>query len=178
MGEVVYLLCALLTDQKVLLHATDPSVLLPAAQALRALMVPLTYSSLYIPYLPATLLRPSDAITLLNDSTQPYLIGTHSSLLQTLVGNGEVLAPELVVADLDRAELRPCTAHDSFPANVAMLTAFAPPAATLLARLQACVSPERFDEVAVQAACMQFLADMLNLHDGALSDSKHTLTLT
>ena len=31
-----------------------------------------------------------------------------------------------------------------------MLTAFAPPAATLLARLQACVSPERFDEVAVQ----------------------------
>ena len=156
-----------------LLHATDPSVLLPAAQALRALMVPLTYSSLYIPYLPATLLRPSDAITLLNDSTQPYLIGTHSSLLQTLVGNGEVLAPELVVADLDRAELRPCTAHDSFPANVAMLTAFAPPAATLLARLQACVSPERFDEVAVQAACMQFLADMLNLHDGALSDSKH-----
>jgi len=84
-----------------------------------------------------------------------------------------VLAPELVVADLDRAELRPCTAHDSFPANVAMLTAFAPPAATLLARLQACVSPERFDEVAVQAACMQFLADMLNLHDGALSDSKH-----
>ena len=84
-----------------------------------------------------------------------------------------MLAPELVVADLDRAELRPCTAHDSFPANVAMLTAFAPPAATLLARLQACVSPERFDEVAVQAACMQFLADMLNLHDGALSDSKH-----
>ena len=81
-GEVVYLLCAVLTDQKVLLHATDPAVLLPAAQALRTLMVPLEYSSLYIPYLPATLLRPSDAITLLNDSTQPYLIGTHSSLLQ------------------------------------------------------------------------------------------------
>ena len=68
----VYLLCGALTDQKILLHANDPALLLPAAQALRSLVAPLTFSSTYVPYLPTTLLHPSDAVTLINDSTSPY----------------------------------------------------------------------------------------------------------
>ena len=64
-----YLLCGALTDQKILLHANDPALLLPAAQALRSLVAPLTFSSTYVPYLPTTLLHPSDAVTLINDST-------------------------------------------------------------------------------------------------------------
>ena len=73
-GEMafVYLLCGALTDQKILLHANDPALLLPAAQALRSLVAPLTFSSTYVPYLPTTLLHPSDAVTLINDSTSPY----------------------------------------------------------------------------------------------------------
>ena len=82
--QVVYLLLGLLADQKLLLTASDPAVLVPAAQALRALMLPLAHSatcvpflplarlahfcvrkgmapaSRYIPYLPPTLLAPSD----------------------------------------------------------------------------------------------------------------------
>ena len=67
----MYLLCGALTDQKILLHANDPALLLPAAQALRSLVAPLTFSSTYVPYLPTTLLHPSDAVTLINDSTSP-----------------------------------------------------------------------------------------------------------
>ena len=86
--QVVYLLLGLLADQKLLLTASDPAALLPAAQALRALMLPLAHSatclaflpparlahfcvrkgmapaSRYIPYLPPTLLAPSDMATL------------------------------------------------------------------------------------------------------------------
>ncbi len=47
--QVSYLLAACLTDQKVLLVSADPTVLLPAAEALRSLIAPLRYSSLYIP---------------------------------------------------------------------------------------------------------------------------------
>ena len=41
--------------------SSEPAILLPAVHALRAILAPLEYSSLYIPYLPATLLAPSDA---------------------------------------------------------------------------------------------------------------------
>ena len=82
------MLLGLLADQKLLLTASDPAVLVPAAQALRALMLPLAHSatcvpflplarlahfcvrkgmapaSRYIPYLPPTLLAPSDMATL------------------------------------------------------------------------------------------------------------------
>jgi hypothetical protein len=94
--DVAYLLAACLTDQKValpshhpvlprgpplsppraatwqvLLVGADPTHLAPTAAALRALIAPLTYSSLYIPYLPGTLMSSSDAHTLLSDSTSP-----------------------------------------------------------------------------------------------------------
>lgn len=59
---------------QVLLVGADPNLLVPAAEALRALMAPLRYSSLYIPYLPPTLLSASDAHTLLSDSTSPLCV--------------------------------------------------------------------------------------------------------
>lgn len=77
-------------------------MLLPAAQALRYLLLPLAHSATYIPYLPYTLMSVSDAATLLNDSTSPYLIGVHSSLLSALGHAGHAIAPEVIVADLDK----------------------------------------------------------------------------
>ena len=50
--QVVYLLLGLLADQKLLLTASDPAVLVPAAQALRALMLPLAHSATCLPFLP------------------------------------------------------------------------------------------------------------------------------
>ena len=48
----------------------DRAMQLPALP--RSLVAPLTFSSTYVPYLPTTLLHPSDAVTLINDSTSPY----------------------------------------------------------------------------------------------------------
>jgi hypothetical protein len=87
---------------QVLLHSSDPSLLLPAAQALRYLLLPLSHSATFIPYLPHTLMPTSDAATLLNDSTSPYLIGVHTSLLSSLGNAGHAISPEVIVADLDK----------------------------------------------------------------------------
>ena len=72
---------------------------------------------------PATLLSSKDAHTLLCDSTQPFLIGTHVSLHQTIAADGQTLSDELVVADLDRGIVTPCAspASDLFPTSVAVL---------------------------------------------------------
>ena len=71
--------------------------------------------------------------------------------LQTLAADGYTLSPELIVADLDRGELRPLTAPTTrFPTSVERLVAAAPPAAALIKRLTPLASPERFDESAVQ----------------------------
>ena len=98
---------------------------------------------------------------------------TTASPQQSLATHGHSLAPELIVADVDRGELRPCTAGaTSFPTSVAALKDAAPPAAALAKRLAAVVGPEKFDEVEVQAACLRFVADVLNVHNGCLSDSQ------
>lgn len=90
---MVYLLYGVLTDQKILFSSAEPSVLAPCAQALRSLMSPLSYSSLYIPYLPTSLLSISDATTLINDSTSPYIIGVHSTLLQVSCRHAHACLP-------------------------------------------------------------------------------------
>jgi hypothetical protein len=178
--DVAYLLAACLTDHKVLLVGSDPTVLLPCAQALRALLAPLGFSSLYIPYLPATLMPSSDAHTLLCDSTSPFLVGTHVSLHQTIAADGQTLSDELVLADLDRGVVTPCASPQSefFPTSIAGLSALAPPVGALIKALGPhCSGPDAFDESAVQAACLQFVADLLNLSDGALTDSSHPADL-
>ena len=177
--DVAYLLASCLTDHKVLLIGSDPTVLLPCAQALRALLAPLGFSSTYIPYLPATLLSPSDAHTLLCDSTSPFLVGTHVSLHQTIAADGQTLSDELVVADLDRGVVTPSASphSDFFPTSIAGLGQMAPPVGGLIKALHPHVSADHFDEGAVQAACLQFVADLLNIGDGALTDSSHPTDL-
>ncbi|KOO52936.1 hypothetical protein Ctob_013496, partial [Chrysochromulina tobinii] len=160
---------------QVLLISSEPDTLLPASNALRALLAPLIFSSTYIPYLPATLLASSDAQTLISDSTSPYLIGTHVGTTQTIAADGAALSTEIVIADFDRTELRPCLAPSSpfFPTSVSQLASSCPPVGALIRKLGPLCTKERFDEAAVQAACLEFLAGILNLKEGSLSDSVH-----
>ena len=152
--DLAYLLAACLADQKVLLVSADPTILLPCAEALRALIAPLRFSSLYVPYLPATLMSSADAHTLLCDSTSPFLVGTHTSLQQTIAAEGMSLSDELVIANLDSAEVRPSLSPTSeiFPTSLSGLANAAPPLGGLIRRLTPLVSAEKFDEGAVQAA--------------------------
>lgn len=55
----------------------------------------------------------SDAATLINESTSPYLIGVHSDLLSSLIKMGVVVSPEVVVVDLNkvRAHTWPLNLH-------------------------------------------------------------------
>ena len=122
---------------QVLLISSEPDTLLPASNALRALLAPLIFSSTYIPYLPATLLASSDAQTLISDSTSPYLIGTHVGTTQTIAADGAALSTEIVIADFDRTELRPCLAPSSpfFPTSVSQLASSCPPVGALIRKL-------------------------------------------
>jgi len=85
-SQVAYLLMAVLTDQKVLLHSREPLLAFHAASALRYLMAPLEYSGVFIPLLPPPLMPPNDAATLLFDCSTPYLIGCETLLLRRLGG--------------------------------------------------------------------------------------------
>ena len=75
--------------------------------------------------------------TLISESTAPYLIGVHASTLQPLVAEG--LSPEVIVADLDKGELRPATLGrhaEAFPASVLKMEAALPPVGALVRQLQ------------------------------------------
>ena len=85
-AEAAYLLMALLTDQKVVLHSTDTALLFCACEALKALVSPLEYRAVYIPLLPAPLMSADEVRTLLVDCSTPYLIGIDSALLASLWG--------------------------------------------------------------------------------------------
>ena len=55
--DVAYLLAAVLTDQKVILHSSSTDKLYCASCALRALITPLEYPAVYIPLLPPHLME-------------------------------------------------------------------------------------------------------------------------
>ena len=85
-AEAAYLLMALLTDHKVLLHSTDTALLFCACEALKSLVSPLEYRAVYIPLLPSPLMSADEVRTLLVDCSTPYLIGIDSALLASLWG--------------------------------------------------------------------------------------------
>lgn len=108
------------------------------------------------------------------------LVGTHASLQQTIAAEGHVLSDELIIADLDRGDVKPCAApsSDLFPTSLSGLALAAPPLGGLIRRLTPLVAAGdgKFDEGAVQAACLEFVADMLNLKNGLLLTPPNLLT--
>ena len=163
-----YLVAALLTDTRVLLHSASPHRLYCATSALKALLTPLSYSSVYIPLLPAQLMQLEEAATLLLDCSSPYLIGCETSLLVALGGR---LPTDAAVADLDRGTVRraPRDPERDFSERT-------PPFASLATELAACMpraGVQSFRSVHAHAACLRFVIDVLNFRTtGFLPNSR------
>ena len=76
----------LLTEQKVVLHCTHEAVLVPVAEALLALLYPLSWVCTYIPVLPAHFMDINDIV----QSPVPFLIGTTSTTFAYLADPHQV----------------------------------------------------------------------------------------
>uniref|UniRef100_A0A8C4Q6W6 SET binding factor 1 n=1 Tax=Eptatretus burgeri TaxID=7764 RepID=A0A8C4Q6W6_EPTBU len=87
--NVIMVMCAVLTDQKILLHSSSYQRLSEACRAIMALLFPLKYSYPYIPILPSKLLEVLSTPT-------PFVIGIHSMFCVDLQ---ELL--DAIVVDLD-----------------------------------------------------------------------------
>ncbi|XP_075044599.1 myotubularin-related protein 13 isoform X2 [Mixophyes fleayi] len=92
--NVLSLLCAVLTENKVLFHSSSFQRLSDACRALEALMYPLKYSYPYIPILPAQLLE-------VLSSPTPFIIGVHSIFCSEL---HDLL--DVIIADLDGGTIK------------------------------------------------------------------------
>lgn len=166
-GEAAYLLAAVLTDQKVLLHSDEPHRLYCATNALRALITPLAYSGVFIPLLPTHLMSLDEAYTLLHDCGTPYLIGCESALLRSF-GVDDPLPRDAVVVDLDQGIVRRAPVIDA-----EWYSAVAPPYAVLTSELQRCMGAgSAFKALRAQAACLRFVVDALNVQCGFLARSR------
>ncbi|XP_077995141.1 myotubularin-related protein 13-like isoform X2 [Glandiceps talaboti] len=87
--NVLCLVCAALTDNKILFHSSSYSRLTDASTALLTLLFPLKYSYVYIPVLPSALMEVLSTPT-------PFIMGVHSSNKSEIQ---ELL--DVIVADLD-----------------------------------------------------------------------------
>ena len=159
-AEAAYLLVALLTDQKVVLHSTDSALLFCACEALKALISPLEYRAVYIPLLPSPLMSPDEVRTLLVDCSTPYLIGIDSSLLGSLwqtdpkqplasASPPAALQDTAVVVNLDAGTV-------FHPPTTAWFRATHAPVLSLVRELSGCMGDvTQLKQVAVQAACLR-----------------------
>ena len=164
-ADAAYLLAALLTDQKVILHTHALPSLFCASCAARALLAPLEFSGVFIPLLPAHLMSHDEARTLLHDCSTPYLIGVDSTLLAEL-GPPPAAA---VIVDLDAGVVQR-------PPQMGWFDARRPPFAALCAELAGCMggtARRPFRQVGAHAACLRFVVDALNVRGhGFLAASK------
>ncbi|KAL1510542.1 hypothetical protein AB1Y20_006845 [Prymnesium parvum] len=159
--HAAYLLVAALTDQKIVLHSTDPERLYCASCALKALITPLEYPHVYIPLLPAHLMEFESVRTLLLDSCTPYLIGCETQLLEA-IGNPPANS---VIADLDGGVVHRAPGTEWFDER-------APPFFSLCQELQLSMGDcMQFRPSAAQTACLRFVVDVLNLSTGFLARS-------
>uniref|UniRef100_A0A8C5QPK5 SET binding factor 2 n=1 Tax=Leptobrachium leishanense TaxID=445787 RepID=A0A8C5QPK5_9ANUR len=92
--NVLSLLCAVLTENKVLFHSSSFQRLSDASRALESLMYPLKYSYPYIPILPAQLLE-------VLSSPTPFIIGIHSIFCSEI---HDLL--DVIIADLDGGTIK------------------------------------------------------------------------
>lgn len=162
-AEVAYLIGAILTDQKVLLHSEDAHKLYMSTCALKALITPLEYSAVFIPLLPQHLMSAEEASVLLGDCSTPYLIGCETALLHSLGGG---LPCHAAVVDLDAGSVRHAPSTEWFDAR-------RPPFTSLISELQRCMGAgSAFKPLRTQAACLRFVVDLLNIKTGFLALSK------
>ncbi|KAI8129606.1 Myotubularin-related protein 13, partial [Lucilia cuprina] len=87
--NVLILLCAVMTENKILFHSKSYSHLTESCKALVALMYPFRYTHVYIPILPAPL-------TEVLSTPTPFIMGIHSSLQTEIT---DLL--DVIVVDLD-----------------------------------------------------------------------------
>lgn len=87
--NVLILLCAVMTENKILFHSKSYYHLTESCKALVALMYPFRYTHVYIPILPAPLAEVLSTPT-------PFIMGIHSSLQTEIT---ELL--DVIVVDLD-----------------------------------------------------------------------------
>ncbi|CAG2109658.1 unnamed protein product, partial [Medioppia subpectinata] len=87
--SVVNLVCAAMTEHKILFHSRSYTRLTDACLAVTALMYPFVYNHIYIPILPSPLLEVLSTPT-------PFLMGIHSSLKNEVT---DLL--DVIVVDLD-----------------------------------------------------------------------------
>lgn len=87
--NVLILLCAVMTENKILFHSKSYSHLTESCKALVSLMYPFRYTHVYIPILPAPL-------TEVLSTPTPFIMGIHSSLVSEIT---DLL--DVIVVDLD-----------------------------------------------------------------------------
>ncbi|KAI9979744.1 hypothetical protein PInf_027995 [Phytophthora infestans] len=94
---IIYLVALVLCEYRILIHSTQQSLLCPVAEGLCALIYPFRWQHPYVPILPRVLSEYLQA-------PLPYILGIHTSWLQSLLENGR---PEhLVVVDIDRGTIQ------------------------------------------------------------------------
>ncbi|TMW58686.1 hypothetical protein Poli38472_010245 [Pythium oligandrum] len=77
--NVVYVLNAMLLEQRILIHSNHAGLLTPVCEALCALLFPFTWEHVYVPFLPLHLIEYLQAPV-------PYIMGLHTSALATRIG--------------------------------------------------------------------------------------------
>ncbi|KAG3101749.1 hypothetical protein PC121_g1389 [Phytophthora cactorum] len=94
---IIYLVALVLCEYRILIHSTQQSLLCPVAEGLCALIYPFRWQHPYVPILPRVLSEYLQA-------PLPYILGIHTSWLQSMLENGR---PEhLVVVDIDRGTIQ------------------------------------------------------------------------
>lgn len=94
---IIHLVALVLCEYRVLVHSTQQSLLCPVAEGLCALIYPFRWQHPYVPILPRVLSEYLQA-------PLPYILGIHTSWLQSMLENGR---PEhLVIVDVDRGTIQ------------------------------------------------------------------------
>lgn len=93
--NILFLISALLQEQRVLIHSQYFERLQPVCEALSTLIWPLVWAHVYVPVLPLSLL---ECLT----APCPFIIGVHTSFLETQVGVEALTTSVIVHLDNDK----------------------------------------------------------------------------
>ncbi|GMF32938.1 unnamed protein product [Phytophthora lilii] len=94
---IIHLVMLVLCEYRILVHSTQQSLLCPVTEGLCALIHPFRWQHPYVPILPRVLSEYLQA-------PLPYILGIHSSWLQSMLEGGR---PEhLVLVDIDRGTIQ------------------------------------------------------------------------
>lgn len=96
--NLVFVVCSILLEQRILLHSEDLNVLHKCAEALISLLFPLCWQHVYVPLLPVQLLEYLSAPV-------PFIMGVHTSALASHEGIESL--PSSVVVHLDYNNVAP-----------------------------------------------------------------------